>query len=158
MAPPFRGYEIDFSEIGADKHHVRFAKISDFTRPDPVRPHLLRANRRFDGGQPDTNHPYGREHHRAGNIRPGFCPAKDRDAVAQRSPMGECVRAGNSFPSGRQASTWTRSFPRRKRRVGRYGSEAGTRRYIAGQGSPDYQPLYEGQLSLFDETNETMIP
>ena len=72
--------------------------------------------------------------------------------------MGECVRAGNSFPSGRQASTWTRSFPRRKQRVGRYGSEAGTRRYIAEQGSPDYQPLYEGQLSLFDETDETMIP
>ena len=36
--------------------------------------------------------------------------------------------------------------------VGRYGSEAGTRKYIAEQGVADYQTLYEGQLSLFDET------
>lgn len=36
--------------------------------------------------------------------------------------------------------------------VGRYGSEAGTRRHIAKQGLPDYQPLYEGQLNLCDET------
>jgi putative transposase len=35
--------------------------------------------------------------------------------------------------------------------VGRNGSEAGTRRYIAEQGVPDYQTLYEGQLSLFDD-------
>ncbi len=34
--------------------------------------------------------------------------------------------------------------------VGRHGSEEGTRRYIAEQGLPDYQPLYEGQLSLFE--------
>lgn len=35
--------------------------------------------------------------------------------------------------------------------VGRYGSEAGTRRYINEQGVKDYQPLYEAQLTLFDE-------
>lgn len=35
--------------------------------------------------------------------------------------------------------------------VGCYNNEAGTRRYIAEQGLPEYQPLYEGQLSLFDE-------
>ena len=36
--------------------------------------------------------------------------------------------------------------------VGRYGSEVGTSRYIAEQGLKEYQILYEGQLSLFDET------
>jgi putative transposase len=39
--------------------------------------------------------------------------------------------------------------------VGRFeseiGSESGVRRYIAAQGVPDYQPLYEGQMSLFDQ-------
>jgi len=35
--------------------------------------------------------------------------------------------------------------------VGRYGNESGTRRYIAEQGLPDYQPLYDGQLSLFEQ-------
>ena len=34
--------------------------------------------------------------------------------------------------------------------VGRYNNENGTRRYIVEQGIPDYQPLYEAQLSLFD--------
>jgi putative transposase len=33
--------------------------------------------------------------------------------------------------------------------VGRYGDESGTRRYIEQQGMPDYEPLYDGQLSLF---------
>ena len=49
---------------------------------------------------------------------------------------------------------WIRLFSRRKQRVGRYGNEAGTRRYIIEQGLPDYQPLYEAQLSLFDQTDE----
>ena len=35
--------------------------------------------------------------------------------------------------------------------VGRYENEAGMRRYIAEQGLPDYQSLYKGQLTLFDE-------
>ena len=34
--------------------------------------------------------------------------------------------------------------------VGRLGDESGTKRYIAEQGLPDYQPLYDGQLSLFE--------
>jgi putative transposase len=34
--------------------------------------------------------------------------------------------------------------------VGRYGDENSTRRYIERQGMPDYEPLYEGQLSLFE--------
>ena len=38
--------------------------------------------------------------------------------------------------------------------VRRYGNEAGTRHYIIEQGLPDYQPLYEAQLSLFDQTDE----
>lgn len=29
-------YEIEFLEIGADKNHVHYAKIFDFTRPNPV--------------------------------------------------------------------------------------------------------------------------
>jgi REP element-mobilizing transposase RayT len=35
--------------------------------------------------------------------------------------------------------------------VGRHGSESSTRRYIAEQGLPDYQPLYDGQMSLFGQ-------
>ena len=38
--------------------------------------------------------------------------------------------------------------------VGRYGNESETRRYIAAQGLPDYQLLYEAQLNLFDQNNE----
>jgi len=38
--------------------------------------------------------------------------------------------------------------------VGRYGSESTMRRYIAEQGLKDYQSLYEGQLALFDETDQ----
>ena len=35
--------------------------------------------------------------------------------------------------------------------VGRYGNESGTRRYIADQGLPDYKPLHDGQLRMFDD-------
>ena len=48
-------------------------------------------------------------------------------------------------------------FSPRKQRVGRYGNEEGTRRYIIEHGLPDYQPLYETQLSLFDQTDETTL-
>ena len=34
--------------------------------------------------------------------------------------------------------------------VGRFGDESSTRRYIANQGLPDYKPLHEGQLTMFD--------
>ena len=38
--------------------------------------------------------------------------------------------------------------------VGRYGNESGTRRYIAAQGLPHYEPLYDGQLDLFEEASD----
>jgi putative transposase len=34
--------------------------------------------------------------------------------------------------------------------VGRYGDENSTRRYIEQQGMPEYEPLYDAQLSLFE--------
>ena len=66
-------YEIEFLEIGADRNHVHYAKISDFTRLDPVCPYV----------QPDEDHNRREKHNSEGVVR--------ADASPQEILMGECL-------------------------------------------------------------------
>lgn len=70
-----------------------------------------------------------------------------RELFAQMPGLKKSLWGGAFWSSGFYVDT-----------VGRYGSEAGTRRYIADQGLPDYQPLHDGQLSLFDPASEAPLP
>jgi putative transposase len=63
-----------------------------------------------------------------------------RELFSQLPTLKKQLWGGAFWSSGYYVST-----------VGRHGSEDGMRRYIAEQGLPDYKPLHEGQLRMFDE-------
>ena len=74
-----------------------------------------------------------------------------REMFAQMPQLKKLLWGGAFWSSGFYVDTQV--YSPRIHRVGRYSTETGTRRYIVEQGLPDYQPLHEGQLSLFDEVN-----